>query len=159
MSVINPFQSIFSANHILPSSYLFIPAIFLQAQLRKYNAQSPVHNKTHRLPRNRKSTTCAICLPKSVLHEDKRRKGSNSGAGATKTCQTPSDIRAEQENHNVGQGPTQDRKGLTPIHNLPMLNNGSAIWSLFWDTSQSCLHDPLPQYLSHAMYSIQNLKM
>jgi hypothetical protein len=32
--------------------------------------------------RNRKSTTCGICLLKSVLHEEKRR---------------------EQENHNVGQ--------------------------------------------------------
>jgi len=37
--IINPFQSNFSANRILPSSYLFIPAIFLQAQLREYNTQ------------------------------------------------------------------------------------------------------------------------
>jgi hypothetical protein len=29
-----------------------------------------------------------------------------------KTCQTSSDIGAEQENHNVGRGPTLDRKGL-----------------------------------------------
>jgi hypothetical protein len=35
--------------------------------------------------RNRKSTTCAICWLKSTLHEEKRW---------------------EQENHNVGQGPT-----------------------------------------------------
>jgi hypothetical protein len=35
--------------------------------------------------RNRKSTTCAICWLKSVLHEEKRR---------------------EQENHNVRRGPT-----------------------------------------------------
>ena len=105
---INPFQSNFSANCILPSSYLFslIPAIFLQAQPREYNAQSPVHIKTYGLPRNRKSTTCAICWPKSVLHEEKRRTGSDSGAGATKMCRTSSDIGAEQENHNVGQGPT-----------------------------------------------------
>jgi hypothetical protein len=34
---------------------------------------------------NRKSTTCAICWLKSVLHEEKHR---------------------EQESHNVGQGPT-----------------------------------------------------
>jgi len=43
---INPFQSNFSANRILPRSYLFtsfIPAVFLQAQPREYNAQSPVH--------------------------------------------------------------------------------------------------------------------
>jgi len=100
----NPFQSNFSANRILPSSY--IPAIFLQAQLREYNAQSPVHIKTHSWPRNRKSTTCAICWPKSVLHEEKHRTGSDSGAGATKTCRMSSDIGAEQENHNVRRGPT-----------------------------------------------------
>ena len=105
-TIVNPFQSNFSANRILPSSYLFIPAIFLQAQPREYNAQSPVHIKTHGLPRNRKSTTCAICSPKSVLHEEKRRTGSDSGAGATKSCRMSSDIRAEQENHNVGRGPT-----------------------------------------------------
>jgi len=64
MHGINPFQSNFSANRTLPSSYLFtpfIPAIFLQAQPRKYNAQSPVHITTHGLPKNRKSTTCAVC--------------------------------------------------------------------------------------------------
>jgi hypothetical protein len=106
---INPFQLNFSANRILSSSYLFtpfIPAIFLQAQPLEYNAQSPVHIKTHDLPRNIKSTTCAICWPKSVLHEEKRRTGSNSGAGTTKTCWTSSDIGAEQENHYVGRGLT-----------------------------------------------------
>jgi len=69
---INPFQSNFSANCILPSSYLFIPAILLQAQPREYNAQSPVHVKTHDVPRNRKSTTSTICWPKSVIREEKR---------------------------------------------------------------------------------------
>ena len=103
---VNPFQSNFSANHILPSSYLLIPTIFLQAQPRDYNAQSPVHIKTHEVPRNRKSTTSALCWSKSVIHEEKCRTGSDSGAGATKTCRTSSDIGAEQENHNVGQGPT-----------------------------------------------------
>jgi hypothetical protein len=104
---INPFQNNFSANRILPSSYLFTPfisAIFVQAQPREYNAQSPVRIKTHGLPRNRKSPACAICWPKSVLHEEKRRTGTDSGAGATKTCRTSSDIGAEQENHNVGRG-------------------------------------------------------
>jgi hypothetical protein len=108
----NPFQSNFSANCILPTSYLFIPAIFLQTQPRQYNARSPIHIKTHGLTRNRKSTTCAICWPKSILHEEKHRTGSDSGAGATKTCRMSSDIGAEQKNHNVGRGPTQDRKGL-----------------------------------------------
>ena len=101
---INPFQSNFSANCILPSSY--IPAIFLQAQPREYNARSPVHIKIHGLPWNRKKTTCTICWPKSVLHEEKRRTGSDRGVGATKTCRTSSDIGAEQENQNVGRGPT-----------------------------------------------------
>jgi hypothetical protein len=90
---INPFQSNFSANRILPSSYLFtpfIPAIFVQAQTCEYNAQSPVRIKTHGLLRNRETTTCVICWPKSVLHEEERRTGSNRGAGATKTCQTSS---------------------------------------------------------------------
>jgi hypothetical protein len=41
--------------------------------------------------KNRKSTTCAICWLKFVLHEEKGR---------------------EQENYNVGRGPTLDRKGL-----------------------------------------------
>jgi hypothetical protein len=51
----------------------------------------------------------------SVLHEEKRRTGSDSGAGEQmqqKKCQTFSDIGAEQENHNVGRGPTLDQKGL-----------------------------------------------
>jgi hypothetical protein len=47
--------------------------------------------------RNRKSTTSAICWLKSVLHGEKRR---------------------EQENHNVGRGLTQDRKGLKEYLNL-----------------------------------------
>jgi hypothetical protein len=51
----------------------------------------------------------------SILHEEKRRTGSDSGAGERnkKTCRTSSDIGTEQENHNVGQGLTLDRKGLT----------------------------------------------
>ena len=92
---INPFQSNFSANRILPSSYLFtpfIPAIFLQAQPREYNTQSPVHiRETERVK------PYAICWPKSVLHEEKRRTDSDSRAGATKTCRTSSDIGAERK--------------------------------------------------------------
>jgi hypothetical protein len=52
----------------------------------------------------------------SVLHEEECRTGSDSGAGEQmkqkKKCRTSSDIGAEQENHNVGRGPTLDRKGL-----------------------------------------------
>jgi len=100
---LNPLQSNFSANRILPSSY--IPAILLQAQPRVYNAQSPVHIKTHGPPRNKKSTNCAICRLKSVLHEETRGTGSDSWAAATKP-RTSSDIGVEQENHNVQRGPT-----------------------------------------------------
>jgi len=32
-----------------------------------------------------------------------------------KPCQTSSDIGTEQENHTVGQGPGEDRKGLNPF--------------------------------------------
>jgi hypothetical protein len=80
----NPFQSNFSATRILPSSYLFWAGKRLVDYL-------------------------------SVLHEEKHRTGSDSGAGEQtqqKKCRTSSDIGAEQENHNVGQGPTLDRKGL-----------------------------------------------
>jgi len=133
---LNPFQSNFSANCILPSSYLCIPAIFLQAQQCEYNAQSPFHIKSHGLSRNRKSTTCAICWPKSVLHEEKRRTGSNSRAGATKSCRTSSDIGVEQENHNVGQGPTWDRKGLSCVLNM---RNQGALPSSHLDCDQPSL--------------------
>jgi len=74
----NPFQSNFSANCILPSSYLF----WTGKEDGGYNAQSPVHIKTHGLPRNRKRSAYSICWLKSVLHEEKRRRGSDSGAGA-----------------------------------------------------------------------------
>jgi hypothetical protein len=51
----------------------------------------------------------------SVLHEEQRRTGSDSGAGEQtqqKNVSDSFDIGAEQENHNVGRGPTLDRKGL-----------------------------------------------
>jgi hypothetical protein len=52
---------------------------------------------------------CLYYIRKSVgqtptaERENKRNK---------KKCRTSSDIGAEQENHNVGRGPTLDRKGL-----------------------------------------------
>jgi hypothetical protein len=60
--------------------------------------------------------TCLYYTRKSVgqaltaEQENKRNK---------KTCRTSSDIGAEQENHNVGQGPTLDRKGLS-INKKPL---------------------------------------
>jgi hypothetical protein len=83
--VLNPFQSNFSATRILPSSYLFWAGKRLVDYL-------------------------------SVLHEEKRRTGSDRGAGEQtqqKKCRMSSNIGVEQENHNVGQGPTMDWKGLT----------------------------------------------
>jgi hypothetical protein len=62
----------------------------------------------------------------AVLHEEKRRTGSNSGAGEQtqqKTCGASSDIGAEQENHNVGRGPTLDRKWLITINSLRVLRD------------------------------------
>ena len=96
-SIFNPFQSNFSANRILPSSYLFIPAIFLQAQPCEYNAQSSFHIKTHGLSRNRKCTTCAICWPKSVYYTRKS------------VGQAPTAERAQQ--NRVGRLPTLERNG------------------------------------------------
>jgi hypothetical protein len=78
---LNPFQSNFYANRVLPSSYLFWAPFSY-----KHNRANTTH-KTHGLPRNRKSTTCAICWLKSVLNEEKRRTGSNSGAGGPQTQQ------------------------------------------------------------------------
>jgi hypothetical protein len=55
--------------------------------------------------------TCPYYMRKSVGQaptaewENKRNK---------KKCRMSSDIGAEKENHNVGQGPTLDRKGLNP---------------------------------------------
>jgi hypothetical protein len=87
---LNPFQSNVSATRILPSSYLFWAGKRLVNYL-------------------------------SVLHEEKRRTGSDSGVGERKkkTCRTSSDIGAEQENHNVGRGPTLDRKELNVTHSAP----------------------------------------
>jgi hypothetical protein len=86
------------------SNPIFLPTaysqalIFLQVQPCKYNAQSPVHINTHGLPRNRKSTTCAIRWLKSVLHEEKCRTGSDSRAGGPQTQQK-----------RVGRLPTSER--------------------------------------------------
>ena len=85
----NPFQSNFSANCILPSSYLF----WTGKEVGGYNAQSPVHIKTHGLPRNRKRSAYSLCWLKSVLHEENRRTGSDSGAGAQRTKNVSGNIR------------------------------------------------------------------
>jgi hypothetical protein len=65
---INPFQSNFSANRILPSSYLFWAVKRLVDYFLSYSFK-----------RNRKSTTWTIRWLTSVLHEEKRRTGSDSG--------------------------------------------------------------------------------
>jgi hypothetical protein len=65
---INPFQSNFSATRILPSSYLFWAgkSWWITRVLKEKNINI-----------NRKSTTCAICWVKSVLHQEKRREQEN----------------------------------------------------------------------------------
>ena len=63
------------------------------------------HQKTW--PVEKQSTTCAICWLKSVQLEEKRRTGSDGGAGVQtqqKTCRTSPVIGAEEENH-IGRGP------------------------------------------------------
>jgi hypothetical protein len=77
-TLLNHFQSNFSATRILPSCYLFWVE---RGWWVTCNYPTVLKEKNI----NRKSTTCAICWLKSVLHEEKRR---------------------EQENHNVGRGPT-----------------------------------------------------
>jgi hypothetical protein len=60
--------------------------------------------------RNRKSTTYVICWLRFVVHEEKRREQTPTAERANKRnkkkCRTSSDIGKEQENHNVGRGPT-----------------------------------------------------
>jgi hypothetical protein len=102
----NRFQSNFSAKRVLPSSYLF----WAVKRLVDYcNYPTVLKEKTWR---NRMSTTCAICWLKSVLYEEKRRTGSDSGqTNATKTvsnvfrhrsetgklyCRTRSDVGSER---------------------------------------------------------------
>ena len=53
---------------------------------------NPIFLPTAYLPRNRKITTCAICWLKSVLHEEKRQTGSDSGAGAQTQQKNMSDV-------------------------------------------------------------------
>jgi hypothetical protein len=71
----------------LPTAYF--PALIYFGRERGWwitcTRNYPTVLKEKNINRNRKSTTCAICSLKSVLHEEKRR---------------------EQENHNVGQVPT-----------------------------------------------------
>jgi hypothetical protein len=71
---INPFQSTFSATAYSPA-----PVYFGRERGWCFTCNYPTVLKEKN--RNRKSTTCAICWLKSVLHDENRR---------------------EQENHNVG---------------------------------------------------------
>jgi hypothetical protein len=53
--------------------------------------------------------TCPYYMRKSVGQAPTAERENKHNE---KTCRTSSDIGAEQENHNVGRGPTLDRKGL-----------------------------------------------
>jgi len=94
----NPFQSTFSANRILPSSYLLWAGKrlvdYLLAKVR---------------------TTCGKVSDRLLQRsgqtnaKKKCRTGSYSGVGEKtqkKKCRTSPDIGAEWENHNVGRGST-----------------------------------------------------
>jgi len=87
----------------LPTAYS--PALICFGRERGWwitcNYPTVLKDKTQR---NRKSTTCAICWLKPVLHEEKRRTGSNSRRMRQKPCRTSSDIGAEHENHTVERG-------------------------------------------------------
>jgi hypothetical protein len=81
---------LFTAHNLALSNPIFLPPAYSPALI--YFGQERGWWITCNYPtvlkeknRNRKSTTCAICWLKSVLHEEKRR---------------------EQANHNVRRGPT-----------------------------------------------------
>jgi hypothetical protein len=100
LKTLNPFHSNFSANRILPSSYLFWAERGWWITCNYPTVLKEKNTETQ-------SKTCAVCWLKSVLHEEKRRTGSDSGrTNATKPCRTSSDIGAEQGNHTVGRGST-----------------------------------------------------
>jgi hypothetical protein len=82
-SIPGSFHSLALSNPIfLPPTYS--PALIHFGRERGWwvTCNYPTVLKQKNRNRNSKSTTCAICWPKSVLHEEKRR---------------------EQENHNVGR--------------------------------------------------------
>jgi hypothetical protein len=76
--IFNPFQSNFSATHILPSSYLFWSGKRLVDYLQ-------LSYSFKREKQEHKEYNLRYLLAKSVIHEEKRR---------------------EQQNHNVGRSPT-----------------------------------------------------
>jgi hypothetical protein len=69
----------------LPPAYSQAPIYFGSERGWWITCNYPTVLKEKNINRNRKSTACALCWLKSVLHEEKRQ---------------------EQENHNVGQGLT-----------------------------------------------------
>jgi hypothetical protein len=100
-------QLTFSNPIFLPPAYS--PALIYFGQERGWWITCNYPTALKEKNRNRKSTTCAICWLKSVLHEENRRTGSDSRAGEQmqqKKCRMSSDIGAEQENHSVRQVPT-----------------------------------------------------
>ena len=81
--------------------------------MRKSVGQAPTAEQANK----HKKKVLDLLLQRSGRTNTKKkcRTGSHSGEGEQtqkKKCQTSSNIGAEWENHNVGQGPTWDQKGL-----------------------------------------------
>ena len=95
---INPFQSNFSANCILPSSYLLWAGKrlvdYLLAKVR--TTRGKVSDRL--LQRSGRTNAKKKCRTDSCSGEGKQTQ--------KKKCRTSPDIGAEWENHNVRQGPT-----------------------------------------------------
>jgi hypothetical protein len=78
----------------LPPAYSPALIYFGRERVWWITCNYPTVLKEKNISRNRKSTTCAICWLKSVLHEEKRR---------------------EQKNHNVGIRPTDSAGCTLPV--------------------------------------------
>jgi hypothetical protein len=94
MWLVNWLAMLYAASTLTPSNPIFPPPAYSPALIyfrRERGWWITCNYPTVLKEKNRKSTTCAICWLKSVLHEEKLR---------------------EQENHNVGRGLKWDQKGL-----------------------------------------------
>ena len=71
-----------------------------ECQIFQLTLSNPIFVPTAYLPRNRKSTTCAICWLKCVLHDEKCRTGSDSRVSAQTQQKNVLDV----TQHRSGRG-------------------------------------------------------